>query len=221
MGRPAEDYQKYINKKFGKLSILSVSHKNEHSIVFVNVNCDCGNSKTVRLSDIKSGRTTSCGCHNKEVRANRLKTHGETGSNLHFIWLGMKDRCNNSKNKSFSRYGGRGIRVCNEWQSSYELFSSWARSKGYKVGLSLDRIDNNKGYSPNNCRWADSFQQANNKRNNKWLTFRGKTQTESQWARELGIDQRRLNYHLRKGRSLQETIDYLSKSSAKSSAGRS
>ena len=112
---------------------------------------------------------------------------GLRGHRLYPIWSGMKDRCLNKNNKRYSSYGGRGIEVCKEWQQSFRAFLRWAMANGYEEGLSIDRIDNDGNYCPENCRWATAKEQANNKRWNHLITYNGKTQTMKEWAEELGI----------------------------------
>lgn len=105
----------------------------------------------------------------------------------------MKNRCNNKKSKDYKSYGARGIKICNEWLNNFMLFYNWSINNGYKENLTIDRIDVNGNYEPNNCRWVDLETQANNKRNNKLITYNGKTQTLSQWAKELKIKYSTLN----------------------------
>lgn len=123
--------------------------------------CSCGVIKEVLLASLKNGATKSCGCYHKEIQ----RTHGQNTANnkLYAVWAAMKDRCNNPKAQKYSYYGKRGISVCDEWVNSFETFNEWA-IKGYKKGLSLDRIDNDKGYSPDNCRWTNPVIQSRNQR---------------------------------------------------------
>ena len=124
---------------------------------------------------------------------------------LYQVWCMMKNRCQCPTSKYYKNYGGRGIKVCSEWQS-YEPFYEWAMSHGYKEGLSLDRIDNNNGYQPNNCRWADKVTQENNRRDNRFFEYKGERHTIAEWARIVGIDVRTLGYRFRKGWSVEDAL---------------
>ncbi len=112
--------------------------------------------------------------------------HGEY-NRLYAIWSHMIDRCHNPKNPSYRNYGKRGITVCDEWKNDVNSFMEWANKNGYSDNLSIDRIDNNKGYSPDNCRWADRETQGNNKRNNIILEYHGERKTITQWSKIIGI----------------------------------
>lgn len=118
---------------------------------------------------------------------------------LYHIWEDMKHRCNNSRNGRFSSYGGRGIRVCPEWQSDYLSFYTWAMAAGYSSKLTIDRIDVNGNYSPENCRWATSKEQGNNRRTNVMLTYQGQTQSIAMWAEDLGMTYATLRNRIKRG----------------------
>ena len=117
-----------------------------------------------------------------------LSTHGQSETRLYYIWSSMKSRCLNINNKSFQNYGGRGIRVCEEWLQSFEAFATWAHENGYADNLTIDRVDNDKDYTPDNCRWVDRTTQSRNRRNNRFLTYKGQTKTLGEWGEEVGIN---------------------------------
>lgn len=125
------------------------------------------------------------------------RIHGCTNTRLFSIWHGMKKRCYEKKHNNYTNYGGRGIGVCSEWKESFIAFKSWAEANGYKDNLTLDRIDNNKNYCPENCRWLTIKEQQSNRRNNHWVTYKGITKTATQWASELGITRQGLLYRLK------------------------
>lgn len=171
-----------IGKKFGKLTVIEeVQKRSKNGHKQYKCICDCGNIKIVRGDTLKNGSSRSCGCSQGVM-------HGYSKSKLYKILNGMKNRCYNKNAYNYSYYGGRCITICDDWLNDFMTFYDWAINSGYKEGLSIDRIDVNGNYDPNNCRWKTSKQQCNNKRNNIKLTYKGKTQTLSQWADELGIN---------------------------------
>lgn len=139
-------------------------------------------------------------------RQGRHPTHGMTKTRLYREWLSMKQRCN-PENTNYSRnYSRRGIVVCSEWSENFEAFRDWAMSNGYRDDLSLDRINVNGNYEPSNCRWASRSEQQNNKRNNRFITYNGKTQTPQQWSEEIGISKGTIRARLRSGWSVEKTL---------------
>lgn len=150
-------------KRFGRLIVVEripISNKRTMWIC----KCDCGNEVSVDAYNLKSGHTQSCGCIHKEVTSRINKTHGLGNTRLYRIWNHMKTRCYRKSYHAFQHYGGRGIRVCDEWLHNFQSFYDWAMSNGYEENLSIDRIDTNGNYSPDNCRWATMADQNKNKR---------------------------------------------------------
>lgn len=150
--------------------------------------CDCGNITSVRTNDLKSGKSKSCGCTHRELLIQRNYVHGKSGTRLYAVWIKIKDRCLNPRCKRYSDYGGRGITICEEWKNSYESFENWALSNGYDVNAprgkcTVDRIDNDGDYCPENCRIVDFSVQANNSRNCNYITYNGETHTASEWEK--------------------------------------
>lgn len=113
--------------------------------------------------------------------------HGETGTRLHNIWIGIKTRCYNPNHHNYKDYGGRGIKMCDTWKNDYLSFAKWSRENGYLEDLSIDRINVDGDYSPENCRWTDRKTQGNNKRNNVMITANGQTLSRAEWARKNNI----------------------------------
>lgn len=194
-------------KKFGKLIVVEKHSKDKWGGWNWLCKCDCGNEAVVSGGHLRSLKTKSCGCSHKE---SKNFTHKMTGSRLYVIWQAMKSRCYYEKNINFKNYGGRGIIVCEEWQE-FLPFYEWAMANGYdenakRGDCTIDRIDVNGNYEPNNCRWINCKQQANNTRKNHFIEYNGKIQTVSQWADELGVKPDSIFNRLQKGFTEEEAL---------------
>lgn len=189
--------------RFGRLTIIAPAETSSKGLAFL-CRCDCGNEKVVLRGSLTSGTTRSCGCYRRECGSATAK-HGGHLTRLYRIWIGMRFRCRNPR---FRYYGDRGVRVCDEWDSSFVAFRDWAMANGYSPNLTIDRIDTNGHYEPANCRWADSTTQSNNRRNNRRLTVRGETKTLHGWVHDprCTVCDETLERRLRDGWAVEEAV---------------
>lgn len=178
-------------KHYGRYTVLEYAGQNKDHKAVWKCRCDCGVIKNVTGKDLRSGNTKSCGCYNFEKRSENpalwKPVHGLSNHPLMQVWADVKQRCYNEKSKAYKWYGERGVKLCEDWMA-FKNFYDWAIKNGYKSGLTLDRIDPNGDYSPDNCRWVNMKIQQNNRRNNKLLNINGVTKTMSEWADEYGAD---------------------------------
>ncbi len=174
--------------RVGKLTVIDY-HGSKNGQAYWMCKCDCGNIIIARGNHLRSGNVKSCGCLRGIENKNRAK-HNMSRSTIYNTYHGMIKRCYLKSNNSYARYGGRGIRVCDEWmdkQNGFDNFYKWALESGYKQGLSIDRIDVNGNYEPSNCKWATAKEQANNRSNTPHIEHEGETHTPSEWSEILGI----------------------------------
>ena len=218
----------YIGKTFGRLTVQEFSHRipgKKGYRYYFKCKCECGNETVVRIDQLKAGTIVSCGCYAKDINRERAKylnrSHGLTNTRLYIIWSDMKARCYNPNNNSYLQYGGRGIKICDEWINDFKTFYDWAMDHGYRENLTIDRIDHEGNYCPENCRWTDQKNQQSNRRDNIYITYtedysdigKGKiyhTYTQSDWARIINIDHKIIEYHLkhRNGRTINQVLEY-------------
>ena len=185
MARKKKPYKDLTGQRFGRLLVLSLVDSPASADIPTKWRClcDCGNIVEVRGYNLKSGGSTSCGCLQRERAAARSKKHGQTGSRLYVIWQHIIGRCKRKSDNAYKWYGGRGITICDEWLNSFEAFSKWAMENGYSDKLTIDRIDVNGNYCPENCRWITLREQQWNKTNNTLVEYGGETKTVCEWAR--------------------------------------
>lgn len=172
---------------YGRLTVTSEAEVSKSGKARWVCSCSCGGATTTDTGSLNSGNTTSCGCARIDSLVGRVKKHGMCRTRTYGIWSGMLTRCTNKLDEAYSRYGGIGITVCNRWAESFENF--FADMGECPSGLSIERIDNDLGYSPENCEWATYSQQAKNTRRTRLITSNGKTLCISDWAKEVGISE--------------------------------
>lgn len=174
-------------QRFGRLTVVGIAERLNGQRVKWICRCDCGNNAIVSGTHLKSGHTISCGCYKiektKEVNGKHFLSRKER---LYVVWMNMRLRCRNPKNKRYKNYGGRGITICDQWED-YMEFRKWALENGYSENLTIDRIDVNGNYCPENCRWADIETQSNNRTNNHFIEALGQRMTAKQWGEKTGI----------------------------------
>ena len=183
-------------KKFGKLTAIRLDHKGKNkslqSVQYWLFKCDCGKEKIIKKQNVLNGNTKSCGCIHRDSLIKRNKKHGLSYTRLYVVYAGMKARCYDKKHISYKYYGERGISVCDEWKNDFNSFHEWSIKNGYdenakKGECTIDRIDVNGNYCPENCRWINIEKQNRNHRNNKKITINGKTLCMTEWEDVLGF----------------------------------
>ena len=199
------------NQKFGRLTVIRRDLTKPNHDAWWICECDCGNIISTTGSRLRDGSCQSCGCLQKELLAERNKTHGETKTRLYNLWSKIKLRCYNKKSKDYDNYGGRGILMCSEWKKDFMSFKEWALSNGYDEnasygGCTIDRIDVNGNYEPNNCRFTTIKEQSRNTRFNRRYEYQGKSLCTEELAEIAGISGATLRYRLNVGYTLEEAM---------------
>lgn len=193
-------------KRFGRLKVISYNGSNKYGKALWLCKCDCGNIQTVVGSSLTNNLTISCGCYNKEILKKIKTKHSMSNSELYKVWQGIKIRCYDKNSTYYNNYGGRDIKMCDEWKNDFVPFYNWAINNGYRNSLTIDRINNDGNYEPSNCRWITRREQNNNMRKNIILEYNGKGQTISEWANETGINRTTLYYRIKRGWSAEKAF---------------
>lgn len=213
MARPMKDM---TGQKIGKLYVVEKVGAWDRQIWW-KCKCECGTEKVMSGATLRRGKVKSCGCVYRETRREiahmsiAKEKHGDSFARLYFVWQDMKARCGNPNNISFKHYGGRGISVCDEWKSDYLAFKKWSLENGYDENAkhgecTIDRIDKDGNYCPENCRWAGMKVQSNNRRNTPEATIDGVTATVSEWADKTGLPRSLIYSRYKRGWTGRELI---------------
>ena len=174
-------------QRFGRLVAVRREKHSNYTATFYLCKCDCGCEKLIRAAALRAGRVLSCGCLLKDFIVKTKKTHGLTNSKEYKAWNDMKNRCYNKKVRNYTRYGGRGIKVCERWLNSFENFFADVGTKPTPKH-SIERRDNNQSYSPENCYWATLEEQANNKERSLRIVYQDRKATLAHWSRILNLN---------------------------------
>lgn len=182
-----------IGKQFGRLTVVGIYGKDKSGHTLLSCRCSCGNMTTAQLYQLRNNIKKSCGCLKKEMGKINFTKHGEAHRRLYVLWIGIKKRCYSEKCSSYKNYGGRGIKMCPEWKDDYVAFRDFMLSIGYDESISskyqtIERIDVNGNYEPNNCKLTTMKEQNLNKRNNHLVTYKGVTKTITEFAEDFNLD---------------------------------
>lgn len=197
-----------VGAKFGRLLVLRKTNLRYHGKVCWECRCDCGTITTTTTGSLRKGQTRSCGCLHRDGLASRNRVHGLSHLPEYGIWESMKKRCNNPTNKAYKYYGGRGIRVCDRWSTSFEDFYSDMGPRPSN-DHTLERIDSDGDYCPTNCRWATWEEQRRNIRSNRRVDLNGKSTILKDAADILGLSYNRLKYRLSRDYSFEDAVEHV------------
>lgn len=205
--RPKADL---VGKTFNEFTVLAEAPRhiraNGQRVRIWKCRCSCGNIRYLNKRELESGKRKSCGCKHDEYLSKSNTEHGDSHLRLHNIWSGMRARCYCETDYHFKWYGGRGIKMADEWRDNYASFKEWALSSGYEPCLSIDRVDNNGDYTPENCRWVTQKEQSNNTRRNHYISAFGETLTLTQWAEKTSIAAPTIRRRLKSGWTPEEAL---------------
>lgn len=194
--------------KYGRLTAIERVKNSRYGQTMWLFRCECGKEIVTTGFAVRSGHTTSCGCYLSEKTASLKYSHGMARTRIYRTYQHMKGRCFVETDKRYSDYGGRGITVCEEWlgECGFDNFYNWSIDNGYADNLTIDRIDVNGNYCPENCRWTTWRVQANNRRNNRYVLHNGITKTVSELSMEYGIGEATIRSRLNRGLSIEESL---------------
>ena len=204
------NFKDLTGQRYGRLVVEKLDYKDRYGQIHWRCRCDCGNYTSVVTTRLNSGKTQSCGCISRERIISLSKarsTHGKSGTRIYHIWQKMKQRCYNEHIDGYKYYGGRGIIICDEWRNNFEFFYKWSISNGYTDKKTIDRIEVNGNYEPSNCRWVTSKEQANTRRSNRIINYKGESKSMKQWADEKGIGYNALCIRIKKGWSIEKALE--------------
>ena len=193
----------HIGARFGRLTVIGRAESDKNGNSRWHCVCDCGNKSTPLGQSLRSGVTVSCGCYAVEVNRARTTTHGVSSTAAYKAWHGMIQRCTNPSHHKWPRYGGRGIKVCEQWLT-YEGFVADMGAR--PDGMTIDRINNDGNYEPGNCRWATQLTQGNNRGNNRVVEIGGESLTMSEAVRKAGLNLSTVRWRLRNGWPIEKAI---------------
>lgn len=191
-------------QRFGRLTAIRLVERKKFSLW--ECRCDCGNTTNVWYNNLQQGNTRSCGCYQRERTSKAALKHGESTTRIYKIWAAMLQRCNNPAMKAYHYYGGRGIKVCDEWHD-YEMFRAWSRMSGYREGLSIERKDVDGNYCPENCTWIPKNEQTKNRSNTVYVMYRGERCMLSDLTKKAGISRSLMHYRLSHGWSVEAAVE--------------
>ena len=196
----------YTGRRYGKLTVIERGEKNEKRGLYSWVcKCDCGNIKNVIGADLRNKNTISCGCMSSRNFVSELnKTHGLSKTRFYSTWVDMRKRCENPKSKSYCDYGEHGIKVCDKWKTFENFYDDMHAT--YSDDLTIERVDNSKGYSPENCKWIPKSEQSLNKTDNVNLTLDGETHCAAEMARRYNIPYKTLMFRLKSGWETEKSL---------------
>ena len=190
--------------KFGLLTVIEYSHTRNRAPYWL-CECRCGMRKAILGANLVSGKTQSCGCLQRKRTADSTRTHGKSKTRLYRIWKGMKRRCNNRNVKAYPQYGGRGIKICSEW-NDFEAFEKWALENGYAENLTIERKDCDGIYEPDNCEWITLSDQGKNTSRIHYIEYEGETLSLAEWSAKLGGNPNLVTTRLQRGWSEEDAV---------------